>query len=60
MKEELTEIDVNLTVTEIQEAKAIWKRNAELTAIEEKLAGASKQVHDLEGKWYVYAASAIV
>ena len=24
LKEELTEIDVNLTVTEIQEAKAIW------------------------------------
>ena len=25
LKEELTEIDVNLTVTEIQEAKAIWE-----------------------------------
>ena len=51
LKEELTEIDVNLTVTEIQEAKAIWEtKTQELTAIEEKLAGASKQVHDLEGK----------
>ena len=60
LKEELTEIDVNLTVTEIQEAKAIWEtKTQELTAIEEKL-GASKQVHDLEGNWYVYAASAIV
>ena len=51
LKEELTEIDVNLTVTEIQEAKAIWEtKTQELTAIEEKLASASKQVHDLEGK----------
>lgn len=49
LKEELTEIDVSLTVTEIQEAKEIWETKAkEHQEIEAKLAEASKKIRSLE------------
>lgn len=53
LKENLTEIDVSLTVTEIEAAKEIWEvKTTELTTIEEKLQNASKKIHDSEAELF--------
>ncbi|MEI5994194.1 chromosome partition protein SMC [Enterococcus sp. 4G2_DIV0659] len=53
LKENLTEIDVSLTVTEIEAAKKVWEvKTAELTAIEEKLQTASKKIRDSEDELF--------
>jgi chromosome segregation protein len=49
LKEELTEVDVHLTVTEIKEAKVIWEaKAAALQKIEAELTEASAKIHDSE------------
>ena len=49
LKETLTDVDVGLTVTEIEEAKQIWEtKHLELSGIEERLRVASKQIRDSE------------
>jgi chromosome segregation protein len=53
LKETLTDIDVSLTVTEIEEAKAIWEvKAAELTEIETQLQTASKKIRDAEDELF--------
>lgn len=53
LKESLTEIDVSLTVTEIEVAKEIWEiKTKELAEIEEKLQNASKKIRDSEDELF--------
>lgn len=53
LKETLTEIDVSVTVSEIESAKDIWEvKAAELTQIEEKLSFTSKKIHESEAKLF--------
>lgn len=49
LKERLQQVDVGLTVSEIETTKEVWeKKAAELTVVEEQLAQASKKIHDAE------------
>ncbi|MHC5216986.1 chromosome segregation protein SMC [Enterococcus sp. LJL128] len=51
LKKTLTEIDVSLTVSEIEETKAVWEGKAkELADVEAGLAEISQRIHHSEGK----------